>query len=560
MRVTEQGAVVAVRSSTGPAAVTGMIAAAQSDPAVVAVEVDHRVQASGVVTRSLDTYRDQQWALDRLDAENAWQSSRGAGVVVGVVDSGVDGTHPDLVGQVLTGTDLVSPGGNGWNDQNGHGTHVAGIVAALAGNGIGVAGLAPGAKILPVRALDADGGGWDSDVAQGVIWAADHGATVINLSLGSPDASDADRSAIVYAIGKGAVVLAAAGNERTAGNPVEYPAAWRIPGLLAVAATTAADASASYSNSGSYVDVAAPGDLIVSTVPGGSYASMSGTSMATPYAAATAALVRAAAPSLTPAAVASALTASAADLEATGRDADTGAGLVDPVDALCDVSHCPPGATWSPRATGSGTPTTTSTTTTSPTTTSPSTTTNTTGGSPSTSPTPGPGDTEMGISLDRSAGAVTAGRPAIVTATVLDADGPVAGATVSADAAGRRVQGLTDGDGIVVLRLPVIRTAVWKIVATAGGHRVTTAGLPVPVVPAVGVRWSSGRVAVTVAPATGQLITAWRAGSHGWVVVRRARLGGAVSGTAVLAVPRSGRVKVTVGAVTGLGAVTVTRH
>jgi type VII secretion-associated serine protease mycosin len=332
---------------------------ARAIPNAVAVAVDHRVgvadvgtpiplteaaadspaplRAAGLAAASNDTYRSQQWALDKLRAETVWGLQRGTGQTVAVVDTGVDGTHPDLAGRLLPGVDYVDAGGDGRTDPNGHGTHVAGIIGAIAGNGLGVAGLADGASILPVRVLDADGGGWTSDVASGVTWAVDHGATVINMSLAGPDDDPILASAISYAQSHDVVVVAAAGNDRAAGDPVEYPAA--DPGVVAVAATDSANRSASFSEEGSYVGIAAPGVSIASTYPValGSYALMSGTSMASPYAAATAALLRAAAPSLSASDVIGAMAAAADDLGPSGRDVEFGYGLIDPVNALQSV-------------------------------------------------------------------------------------------------------------------------------------------------------------------------------------------------------------------------------
>ncbi len=266
---------------------------------VVSSEQDETVK----VLSTNDALRPQQWAFDAVDFESAWKLSTGAGVTVAVVDTGVLGTHEDLAGSVLPGLDLAADAstydhaGNGEVDPAGHGTHVAGIIAAHANNGVGIAGAAPGARILPVRVLDASGSGSSSDVAEGIIWAADHGARVINLSLGGGP-SPGMQIAIQYALSKQVVTFAAAGNAYQDGNQPTYPAAY--PEAVAVAAIDQSLNHASFSNTGSYVDIAAPGDLIWSTYGTGrsQYALMSGTSMATPYATATAALVLAESPNL----------------------------------------------------------------------------------------------------------------------------------------------------------------------------------------------------------------------------------------------------------------------
>jgi type VII secretion-associated serine protease mycosin len=327
------------------------VEAARATPGALSVEVDHHMhlgdagqtpavgegttQVQGVAPAVLsdDTYRGQQWALDTLQAETAWSLHRATGQVVAVLDTGVDATHPDLAGRVLPGNDFVAAGGDGRTDPQGHGTHVAGIIAAVAGDHRGIAGLADGADILPVRVLDATGSGWASDAANGIVWAVDHGAGVLNLSLtGADDATLA--AAVSYAQSRNVVVVAAAGNDRNSGDPAEYPAAY--PGVAAVAATDATMASAGFSETGADVKLAAPGVAILSTYPValGSFASMSGTSMAAPYVAAAAALVRAAAPQLNATAVLEDLYRTADDLGQPGRDDEFGAGLVDPVAAL----------------------------------------------------------------------------------------------------------------------------------------------------------------------------------------------------------------------------------
>ncbi len=306
---------------------------------VVSSEQDETVK----VLSTNDALRPQQWAFDAVDFESAWKLSTGAGVTVAVVDTGVLGTHEDLAGSVLPGLDLAADAstydhaGTGEVDPAGHGTHVAGIIAAHANNGVGIAGAAPGVKILPVRVLDASGSGSSSDVAEGIIWAADHGARVINLSLGGGP-SPGMQIAIQYALSKQVVTFAAAGNAYQDGNQPTYPAAY--PEAVAVAAIDQSLNHASFSNTGSYVDVAAPGDLIWSTYGTGrsQYALMSGTSMATPYATATAALVLAESPNLSAAEVTSAVEGSATDLGAPGRDNVFGYGLINPRGALLAAS------------------------------------------------------------------------------------------------------------------------------------------------------------------------------------------------------------------------------
>jgi len=315
---------------------------AQSDDDLVAVSVDTRVRVAdsgldALAATSDDAYRGYQWALDRLHAEDAWETATGAGAVVAVVDTGVDGSHPDLLGRLTTdGHDYITGAGDGRLDENSHGTHVAGIIAATSGNRVGTAGLAPQAKIMPLRVLDASGAGWSSDIAKAIMYATDHGADVVNLSLGGPDQDSVTATAVKYAVSHGVIVLAAAGNERTTGNATSYPAAY--PGVIAVASTDQGDASSSFSNTGTYVDVSAPGGRILSTVPG-SWAYKSGTSMATPYVSAAAALaVDATDGAITPATFEQAVTGSAEDLGTAGWDPQFGFGLISPLHLLATLT------------------------------------------------------------------------------------------------------------------------------------------------------------------------------------------------------------------------------
>lgn len=306
---------------------------------VVAAGVTTRVRALGTP----DPLREQQWGLTRLAAETVWAGGDATGQVVAVVDTGVDATHPDLAGVVRSGIDLVGRG-NGTTDPNGHGTHVAGVVAAVSGNGVGGAGLAQGASLLPVRALDSTGSGYDSDVAEGLVWAVDHGADVANLSLGGEEPSAVLTAAIDYALSKGVTVVAAAGNLGADGDPVLYPAA--TPGVLAVGAVDSALVRPSFSSTGAHLSLAAPGVGILSTVPGGGHQSWSGTSMAAPFVAAAVAVLAAGEPGLTPAELGGRLRATADDLGDPGHDSLHGAGMVDLVAAR--AAGMPPVAETAP--------------------------------------------------------------------------------------------------------------------------------------------------------------------------------------------------------------------
>lgn len=232
-------------------------------------------------------YSSDQYGPQKMQAPAAWDVTKGSSsVIAAVIDTGVQTDHPDLTGKTVGGYDFVDNDNNAYDEQ-GHGTHVAGTIAATTNNGIGVAGVAPEVKVMPVRVLDRNGSGTNDWVANGITYAADNGAKVINMSLGGPSGSQALQDAVNYAWNKGVVVIAAAGNSNT--SSPSYPAYY--PNCIAVAATDSNDARASFSNYGNWVDVAAPGVAIMSTTLGGGYAKYSGTSMASPHAAGVAALV-----------------------------------------------------------------------------------------------------------------------------------------------------------------------------------------------------------------------------------------------------------------------------
>jgi subtilisin family serine protease len=272
-----------------------------------------------------DPGRAQQWGLDAVGIGAAWTVTRGAGIVVAVVDTGV-APAPDLAGRLLPGWNVIA-GSDASADDNGHGTHVAGTIAEVEGNGLAESGVAPEASILPVKVLDAEGTGSDVDVAAGIVWAADHGARVINLSLGGGESSLVLADAVGYARRKAVVIVAAAGND---GGAVGVPA--RLAGVLAVGAIDVALVRAPFSAGGRELDLVAPGVAILQqTLDGaGGYAdrSFSGTSMATPHVAGIAALVLAAGRANTPVGVARVLARTALDLGVAGKDTAYGAGLV----------------------------------------------------------------------------------------------------------------------------------------------------------------------------------------------------------------------------------------
>lgn len=222
-----------------------------------------------------------QWNLPVIETNRGWDLSKGSeDVIIAVIDTGVDLQHSDLDGQLVEGYNIVEKDKQPLDDV-GHGTHVAGIIGALVNNGEGVAGVSWYNKIMPVKALDGSGSGTTYAVAEGIIWATDHGAKVINMSLGNYADSQFLHDAVKYAYDRDVVLVAASGNDNT--ERPGYPAAY--PEVLAVAATDSNQKRAEYSNYGDYIDVAAPGTNIASTFPGNQYAALSGTSMASPHAA-----------------------------------------------------------------------------------------------------------------------------------------------------------------------------------------------------------------------------------------------------------------------------------
>ncbi|WFB06651.1 type VII secretion-associated serine protease mycosin [Streptomyces sp. LX-29] len=295
-----------------------------------------------------DGIRAEEWALDAINAPRAWQTTKGEGVTVAVLDTGVDAAHPDLSGQVLDGKDLIGFGAErGDRAWARHGTAMAGIIAGRGHgptNDDGVLGVAPEAKILPVRVIleDADPArkkarnARGNALADGIRWAADHGADVINLSLGDDSASAhpeaAEDAAVQYALRKGAVVVASAGNGGEKGDRASYPAAY--PGVIAVTAVDRHGVRAPFSTRRWYATVCAPGVNVVIADPDRRYYEGWGTSAAAAFVSGAAALVRAAHPDLSPAQVKQLLMDTAQDRPEGGRSDEFGAGLVDPAAAI----------------------------------------------------------------------------------------------------------------------------------------------------------------------------------------------------------------------------------
>jgi subtilisin family serine protease len=318
-----------VEVPVGQADPADVVAALDADPRVAAVQLD--------VVRTAQARPDDELTdlaqpyLDLVRLPRAWDVTSGAGQVIAILDTGVDLDHPDLAGRLVPGYDMVDDDADPDDDQW-HGTAVAGVAAATGGNREGAVGAAYGATIMPVKVLDHLGSGYDSDVAAGIRWASEHGADVINLSLGGPGASPVLRAAIADAVAGGAVVLAAAGNSGT--EVPEFPAAYapQIDGLLSVGATDDAGVLTSFSSWGDSVTVAAPGRGLVAPSAGGGYLTASGTSFAAPLVSGVAALL--AGEGATAAEVEAALVSTARDAGPRGRDPFYGAGVVDAAAAL----------------------------------------------------------------------------------------------------------------------------------------------------------------------------------------------------------------------------------
>ncbi|MBW1739913.1 MAG: S8 family serine peptidase [Deltaproteobacteria bacterium] len=319
--------------------------AIESDPTVEYVEQDVYVHA---LQQTLP------WGVDRIDAELVWTYNTGAGVKVAIIDTGIDYTHPDLAANfdpVNKGYDFVDDDDEPL-DENGHGTHCAGIVAAR-DNAEGVVGVGPEAKLYAVRVLDRRGSGLLSDIIAGLDWSVVNGMQVISMSLGTTIYSLSLETACNNAYNAGLVLIAAAGNSGD-GDPstdeYSYPAAYGS--VIAVGATDSTDAAPFWSNSGPYLELAAPGVSIYSTLPtyrvtlttfyGYDYGTLNGTSMACPHVSGTAALVIASDPTLTNEAVRLLLQSTADDLGPAGLDTVYGYGLIDADEAASGEDTIPP--------------------------------------------------------------------------------------------------------------------------------------------------------------------------------------------------------------------------
>jgi len=330
-----------------------------AEPNVEYAEPNYRYHAFD--TTPNDTHFNKQWGHTRIKSPAAWDITTGsAGITIAIIDTGIDEGHPDLASKIVAGYDFVG-GDSNPHDLNGHGTHCAGIAAAVTNNAQGGAGMDWNARIMPVRVLNEEGSGWNSDITDGIYWAYQHGADVLSLSLGGISYSQSMQNAVNAAHAAGSLVVAAMGNCRIGCrigghdyvNPTSYPAAYN--NVMAVAATGPSDSYASYSQYGPHCDIAAPGgDMGYYHDPAGIYSTMptydvymttsasyyknydyvNGTSQATPYVAGLAALIRAADPALTPHQVQTLIQTTADDLGSAGWDQTYGHGRINAYAAL----------------------------------------------------------------------------------------------------------------------------------------------------------------------------------------------------------------------------------
>jgi subtilisin family serine protease len=315
-----------------------------SDPNVVWAQEEGWVYASGI-TPDDPYYQPQQENLRLIGLPSAWEFNRGDANPIAIVDTGIDLTHSDLHAKIWANEDELPENGFdddgngfvddvvGWNfvsnnalpqDDNGHGSHVAGIAAAHTNNSVGIAGVAWHNPIMPLKALNNNGAGQASHVAAAILYAVDQGARIINLSLGSIEEQLVIRDAVIYALEKDCLVIAAAGNTASA---VEFPAAQ--PGVLAVSATTNQDLPATFTNRGPEVDIAAPGVNIFSANQRGGYYISSGTSQSTPHVSGLAALIWSLQPEWSALQVSQVITSTAKDVWSPGKDNLTGWGRID---------------------------------------------------------------------------------------------------------------------------------------------------------------------------------------------------------------------------------------
>ncbi len=291
-------------------------------------------------SKANDTYLGKQYHLDAINMNKAWSVTTGVNKVkIAIVDTGIDLNHPDLKSKLIAGANIIEPSQKPMDD-NGHGTHVAGIAGAATDNKLGVAGIAPDCSLMPIKVLK-NGRGTDIDIAEGIVTAVKKGADVINISIGLYTKSTAMEKAVKYAISKNVVVVSSAGNESKS-SKIHLPS--MIKGVIEVSATNQRDKLASFSNYAQQISVSAPGDNIYSTMPtynveltseaGKTYGLLSGTSMASPIVAGLAALLKSEDKDMTPAEIKKRLEKTSVDLGKKGYDEYYGYGRIDAYSAL----------------------------------------------------------------------------------------------------------------------------------------------------------------------------------------------------------------------------------
>ena len=315
-----------------------IIQSLRANPAVEYIEPNFKVKNNYTVS---DQRSKDQQGLAVANLAKAWDITFGdPKVIIAVIDTGIDLGHPDLKNKLVPGYNIITQGKTPPKDDNGHGTHASGIAGAETNNKIGIAGTAPNCKIMPIKALDAKGSGDIYNVALGVIWAVDHGARVLNMSLGGPN-NETLKRAIEYALAKNVVVVTAMGNDGK--NVKAYPAAF--PGVISVGSIDFNRSRSDFSNYGDWITVTAPGSQIMSTMPTykttmtefekeEGYDYLDGTSMACPIVAGIAALVLSRNPGYTPAEVKERIQSTASDAGKKGYDNEYGYGIVNAAKAV----------------------------------------------------------------------------------------------------------------------------------------------------------------------------------------------------------------------------------
>jgi subtilisin family serine protease len=303
--------------------VAGFVALYRSHPDLALIEPNYVLVVKGAADMPNDPLFASQWALERIGVRKAWEVTRGSSeVTIAVIDTGIDPAHPDLAGKLVPGWNAIGQDTN-TADDHGHGTAVAGVIGAATNNAIGIAGVCPECRLMPIKALDASGEGTYADVIEAIVYAVDHGARVLNLSFGGYAYSQMLSDAIDYAYSKGAIILAAAGNEASS-EPI-YPAAYA--NVIAVSATDRYNALWPSSNTGSYIKLAAPGAGILTTGLGGQFTQVSGTSLSAAHVSGIAALIVSANPSLSNTYVEQVL-CQTAEVAVNGQEPGFGRGIV----------------------------------------------------------------------------------------------------------------------------------------------------------------------------------------------------------------------------------------